>query len=119
MDVAGGSGASVVKLKSKSAPMLSGGSSVSWSVTEAAITVSVQDSEFAKSTSGSSVKLVGPPLTAAACVPLVAHESVYHEPVTFTGSLKVTATFAFVATPSAPPTGDVVVTDGALSPVQK
>ena len=52
----------------------------------------------AKSASGSMVKVVGPPLAVAVWAPLVAHEIEYHEPVTLTGSLKVTETFAAVAT---------------------
>src|SRR5919202_2763050 len=98
--------------------MVSGGSFVSWSLTLAAKTVTVQVSLAAKSEDGSSVKVVGPPLTVALCEPLVPQEIEYQEPLTFTGSLKVIETFAFTATSAAPFAGVVLETDGATSPWQ-
>ena len=111
----GVAGAAVVKLQTMSAAGWSGGSVVSWSETCAATIVTVQLSPAAKSESGSIVKVVGPPLAAAVWVPLVAHEIEYHEPVTLTGSLKVTETFAAVATSVASIPGEREVTDGAAS----
>src|SRR5919199_1051619 len=96
--------------------MVSGGSLVSWSLTFAAKTVTVQVSLDAKSAVGSSVKVVGPPLTAAVWEPLVPQEIEYQEPLTFTGSLKVIETLAFTATSVAPFAGVVLETDGATSP---
>src|SRR5919199_6363067 len=98
--------------------MVSGGSFVSWSLTFAAKTVTVQVSLVAKSTVGSSVKVVGPPLAVAEWPPLVPQEIEYQEPLTFTGSLKVIETFALVATSVAPFAGVVLATDGATSPWQ-
>src|SRR6476469_4578158 len=99
--------------------MLFGGSRTSWSVTSDARTVTVQLSENAKSTVGSSVHVVGPPLWAAACEPLVAQTIVYQALETFTGSANVIVMFVLKATSVAPASGDVAVTAGALSPVQK
>src|SRR4029079_8770674 len=99
--------------------MLFGGSSVSWSVTSEARTVTVQLSENAKSMAGSSVNVVGPPLCAAVCEPLVAQTIVYQALDTFTASLKVMVMSVLKATADAPASGDVAVTAGALSPVQK
>src|SRR6476646_7990371 len=95
--------------------MLSGGSEVSWSATFAAKIVTLHDSPSAKSVSGSSVNVVGPPETAAVWVPLDAQEIENHEPETFTGSLKVTVIFASAATPPAPFDGEVEATAGAVS----
>src|SRR6266498_6008733 len=95
--------------------MLSGGSSVSWSVTWLAITVTVHNSLYAKSVSGSNVKLVGPPLTAAGWLPLVAHKNVNQLPVTSTVSLKLIVILAAMATPIAPFDGVVLATAGAMS----
>ncbi len=111
----GAGGASVVKLKTKSPAMLSGGSMASWSVTCAAMTVTVQDSLFAKSRSGFSVKVVGPPETVAVCAPLEAQLIENHEPATFTASENVIATLAEVATFVAASAGFVDVTVGAAS----
>ena len=119
MNVGGGGGASVVKLNAKFPSMLFGGSTVSWSVTWAARTVTVQLSENAKSTVGSSVNVVGPPVWAAACEPLVAQPIVYQGLETSTGSLNVIVMSVLKATPVAPASGEVAVTAGALSPVQK
>src|SRR5437867_7310290 len=99
--------------------MLFGGSTVSWSVTSDARTLTVQLSEKAKSGVGSSVNVVGPPLCAAAWEPLVSQRIVYHEGETLSGSLKVMVMFVLNPTPTAPSSGDVAVTAGALSPVQK
>ncbi len=109
-------GEGVLKLKTWFAAIASGGSLVSWSVTFAATTVTVQVSFATKSVSGSSVNVCGPPVTAALCEPLVPHESVNHEPVTSTFSLKVTDTFAVTETSVAPAAGVVLVTVGAASP---
>jgi hypothetical protein len=68
-------GVSMVNEKTKLAAMLSGGSFVSWSVTEAAKTVTVQVSPFVKSVLGLIVKTLGPPVTTVSTtlrVPLVA-----------------------------------------------
>src|SRR5438876_10643308 len=117
MNVGGGGGASVVKLNAKFPSMLFGGSTVSSSVTWAARTVTVQLSENAKSTAGSSVNVVGPPVWAAACDPLVAQPIVYQGLETSTGSLNVIVMSVLKATPVAPASGEVAVTAGALSPV--
>src|SRR5690349_11493192 len=98
--------------------MLSGGSFASWSVTFAAMTFTAHVSPDAKSTDGSSVKVVGPPPAVAVCAPLELHEMSYQEPVTFTGSLKVIATFAPTGTPAAPSAGLVLATLGAVSALQ-
>src|SRR5438128_8237511 len=95
--------------------MVSGGSLVSWSDTFAAKTVTVQVSPWTKSVSGSRVKVVGPPLTAAVCPSLVPHEIEYQLPVTSTGSVNVIEMFASTATSVAPFAGDVLATAGAES----
>src|SRR4051794_16106728 len=110
-------GVAVVKLQESSAAIVSGGSTVSWSVTCAATIVTVQVSPAAKLVSGSSVKLCDPPLTAAACAPLVPHAIVYQPSETSTGSLKPTVTFASTATSAAPAVGPLLVTAGAASEV--
>src|ERR671935_237550 len=97
--------------------MLSGGSIVSWSATFAAKTVTVHVSEPAKSASGLSVKVVGPPLTAAVWPSLEEQEIENQLPVTFTGSLKVIVMLLFSATSPAPFAGFVLETVGAWSPV--
>src|SRR5919204_1048758 len=97
--------------------MLSGGSVASWSVTFAAKTVTVHVSEPAKSASGLSVKVVGPPLTAAVWPSLELHEIENQLPVTFTGSLKVIVMLLFSATLPAPSAGLVLETVGAASPL--
>ena len=99
--------------------MLFGGSSVSWSVTSEARTVTVQLSENAKSTAGSSVNVVGPPVWAAVCEPLVPQTIVYQALDTLTASLNVIVMSVLKPTSDAPASGDVAVTAGALSPVQK
>src|SRR4051794_15601393 len=113
---AAGAAAAVVKLKEKSADIVSGGSFVSWSLTFAATIVAVQDSLEAESEVGSRVKVVGPPVTAAAWVPDVAQTIENQEPVTLTGSVKVTERFEPTATSVAPFEGVVVCTAGAWSP---
>src|SRR5919204_4288498 len=95
--------------------MLSGGSFVSWSVTFAAKTVTVQVSPWTKSVPGWGVNVVGPPLTVALWPPLVPHEIEYQLPVTSTGSLNVIEMFALTATSVAPFAGVVLATDGAVS----
>src|SRR5919201_53054 len=98
--------------------MLSGGSFVSWSVTFAAKTVTVQVSPWTKSVPGSRVNVVGPPLTVALCPSLVPHEIEYQLPVTSTGSLNVIETFELTGTSVAPFAGVVLATPGAVSAVQ-
>src|SRR5438309_10741816 len=119
MNVGGGGGASVVKLNAKFPTMLFGGSTVSWSVTWAARTVTVQLSENAKSTVGSSLNVVGPPVWAAACEPLVVQPIVYQGLETSTGSLNVIVMSVLKATPVAPASGEVAVTAGAVSAGQE
>src|SRR5439155_3147621 len=119
MNVGGGGVASVVKLNAELASMLFGGSTVSRSVTSEASTVTVQLSENPKSTAGSRLNVVGPPLCVAVCEPLVAQLIVYQAVETSTGSLKVIAMLVLKETSVALFRGDVAVTAGALSPVQK
>src|SRR5687767_14979688 len=95
--------------------MVSGGSSASRSLTCAATTVTEQASLKAKSTSGSSVKVVDPPLCVAACEPVVAQEMSYQARAAFTGSLNLTTTFELRETCWAPLAGVVELTFGARS----
>src|SRR5262245_16506225 len=95
--------------------MLSGGSFASWSATRLATIVTVHSSLKPKSAVGSSVKVVGPPLTEAVCEPLLAQEIVYQLPDTLTASLNVTLTFELSGTPVAPFAGFVLLTLGAVS----
>ena len=60
--------------------------------------MTVQVSLPAKSVSGSSVKLVGPPLTVAACEPLAGQLIVNHVPLTVAGSLNVMPMFVLRGT---------------------
>src|SRR5215208_1909810 len=78
-------GATIEKLHASSTVIVSGGSFASWSETCDAVTVTVHVSPVAKFVAGSSVNVVGPPLTVAACEPLVAQAIVNQAPVTFTG----------------------------------
>src|SRR3712207_5933452 len=87
----------------------------STSLTPASSIVTVHDSFEAKSESGSSVYVVGPPLTVAVCVPDAAHEIVCHAPLTVTGSLKAMLMLLFAATSDAPFAGVVDATVGAGS----
>src|SRR5712691_1762294 len=114
MNVGGGGGSTVAKLHVSSPAMVSGGSIVSWSDTWAPTIVTVHVSPWTKLTSGSRANVVGPPETVAVWEPLVPHEIEYQAPVTFTGSLNVTATFASTATPVAPLAGERAVTVGAV-----
>src|SRR3954469_2828169 len=98
--------------------MLSGGSLASWSVTNAALTWTVTVSPCAKSVSGSTVHVDGPPFTTNVWFPVP-------EPVTgkdclvaFTASENVTPIVLVTATLMALSTGSVVETDGAASPPQ-
>src|SRR4051812_14810164 len=95
--------------------MLSGGSFASWSDTSAAYTVAVHVSSCAKSVSGSSVNVDGPPLTTAVWLPLDVHEMSYQVPAAVTGSEKVMLMLAPTSTPVAPSSGDVAVTAGGES----
>src|SRR5512132_439583 len=117
MGVAGAPHTSDVTVKLKTAPpaMLSGGSSVSWSATWGAKTVTVQVSPAPKSAVGSSENVVGPPETAAPCAPVVAHEMENQGSVRLTGSLNVIEMFAASATSVAPACGLVAVTAGGAS----
>ena len=108
-------------MKTWFASIVSGGSFASWSAACAAKTVVVQLSPGAKSAFGLTVNTVGPPLTAVSAtlrVPLVAQTIWNQLPLTFTGSLNVTVTFALRTTPVAPFAGPVVETDGAASMVK-
>src|ERR1041384_3956254 len=98
--------------------MASGGSLMSWSVTNVAWTVTVHVSLVVKSLVGSTVKVVGPPLTEALCPPLVAQEIAYQPSVTLTGSLNVSETFDVTETPLAPFAGGGELTVGAWSAPQ-
>ena len=104
-----------VKLKTWSAAMAFGGSSVSSSVTLAATTVTVHVSPPTKFAVGSSVKLPGPPDAVAGWLPLVAQLIEYQPSVTLTGSLKVIVRFAQDGTPVALAAGNVDATRGAES----
>ena len=95
--------------------MVSGGSSPSWSVTWEANTVSVHDSPIARVLAGSSVNVVGPPVTVAATLPVVEQSRVNHDGPTSTGSLNVTRRFAVVGKSVAALAGTVLVTLGAAS----
>jgi hypothetical protein len=88
---------------------------VSRSLTCVASIVVVQDSSGAKSASGSSVNVRGPPEATAVCAPLVVQRMSNHEPATATSSLKVRVMFASTATPVAPAAGVVASTRGASS----
>src|SRR5687767_4928053 len=92
----------VVNEKVASPAMLSGGSSASWSLTWLATTVTVHVSFDPKSVLTSSVNVVGPPETTAACVPVVVHATENHGSVTSTGSENVIETSRFRATFTAP-----------------
>ena len=104
-----------MKEKTRSAAIVSGGSSASVSLTPWSSTVTVQVSPTAKSVTGSSVYAASAPESANAWAPLVAHEIENDAADTVTGSLNVMPTFAVVATAVAPAAGVVLATDGALS----
>src|SRR5215471_9473339 len=76
------------------------------SETSVASTVTVQSSPRAKSTAGSSVYVVGPPLAVAVWSPLTSHEIVNQSPATVAGWLNVTVTFAPTGTSTVPPAGE-------------
>ncbi len=95
--------------------MAFGGSFVSWSVTCEPRMVRLQPSPVAKSVVGSSVNVVGPPVTATGCAPLVSHASPNPPSATSTGSLNVTVRFESTATSAALSAGVVDVTVGASS----
>src|SRR5689334_1487314 len=59
------------------------------------------------------VKVVGPPVTAAACAPVVVHEIVNAPAARSTGSLKTTPRLSAIGTFVAPSTGAMPVTVGA------
>src|SRR6188474_1730876 len=112
-----GPAGAVVNEALKFAAMVFGGSSVSRSVTWFAVTVTVQDEPAGRSTIGSSVKTVGPPLRVNAWLPTTEQVSAKAAAGAETGSLKVTVTFAPPPTSVAPFAGVVERTDGAASAV--
>src|SRR5690349_6142435 len=92
--------------------MASGGSLVSTSLTRDAVTVRVQ--EPARSSTGSTVQVVGPPVTEKAAAPLVEQSSEIAASARVTGSLKVTV--GFTVPGAVPPVAGVTaVTVGASS----
>src|SRR5204862_113690 len=97
---------------------LGGGSLLSLSLTCAASTVAVHSSPLPKSVFGSTVHVVGPPLTVTVCAPVLAQLTVTELLVIVTGSLNVTLRFVFVATVTEPLVGVTAVTDGAASMVK-
>src|SRR5436190_19407825 len=99
--------------------MLSGGSNASVSVICAASAVTVQVSPAVKSTVGSIVHVVGPPLCANASALEVAQEIVNDAAVALTGSLNVTVTLVLEVWLVAPFVGVVAVTVGAASTVNE
>ena len=107
--------AATVKLKTWFATIAFGGSSVSWSVTLAAKTVSVQVSPLAKFAVGSSVKLPGPPDAVAEWDPVVAQLIENQPSVTSTGSVNVIVRFAHDGTPVPLAEGNDEATRGAES----
>ena len=82
----------VVNRTTPSAAISFGGSMVSRSVTLAPTIVQVHDSFDENSVVGSSVKLVGPPVTVAAWAPLDAHEIENQSSATSTGCPATCAT---------------------------
>src|SRR5262245_5451914 len=91
--------ASVVNEKSKSAAMVSGGSTVSTSLTWFATTMTEQSVPSGRSASGFSViDEPGEPLSVNAVGVPVGHASVNAPAEAVTGSLKVTMMFVFTAT---------------------
>src|SRR6185295_1747986 len=114
---------SVVKVKTKFAVMLSGGSPASTSVTFDATTVTVQTVPTGKSDVGSRTKLLTPPgatgVTLKATGVATGHSTVNAvESRIFTFSLKLIVMLVFVATWVAPLVGIVVVTEGGVSIVK-
>ena len=107
---------SVVNENEASEAIASGGSTVSRSVTSAAVTVTVQVSPRAKSPSGSSVRAAPPDasVTVAWWVPLVVQEIEYQPAAVSTGSEKLMATSASTAMSVASAAGVVAVTVGAV-----
>ena len=95
--------------------MLFGGSSPSVSATPTLSTTTVQVSACAKSASGSSVNVVGPPPSANVCGPLTSHEIENAAALAVTDSLNVTEIAAFWATSTAFDPGTVLATVGAAS----
>src|SRR5262245_6912424 len=81
----------------------------------AATMVTVQCSPGVKATAGWSVKVMGPPITVATCVPLSTQSSVNQAPLTVTASLNVTVTSVLAGTFVAPSAGMVLETNGAAS----
>src|ERR1044071_8053189 len=111
MNVAGSPHASMVENVTAASAVM-GWSTPSVSATSGWWTVSVQVSLDCRSVAGSSVNVVGPPLTVSACAPLRPHDKVNAVGATVTGSLKVTERLAASATPAAPAAGPVLATGG-------
>ena len=103
-----------VNVEAKSAAMLSGGSSESASLTRSLSTVSVQASPSTRFAAGSTVNVVGPPVTSVSTVPLTEQTRLTAPPASETGSLKVTVgvTAAWAVAPFA---GVTDATVGAVS----
>src|SRR5947207_447157 len=100
--------------------MLSGGSTASTSLIWFAITFTAQVVPSGTSEVGSSViDEPGEPLTLKLFADPVGHSNVNELPLTVTDSLKLTTTFVFTATWSAPSAGEVLDTLGAASAVVK
>ena len=108
-------GAAAMKLMAWLAAIVSGGSSVSWSVTWSPMTRKVQVSSAVNVPSGSRSYVLELALTVKVAVwaPLVAQLSVNQVPATSTGSVNVTDRLASSATPVAPSVGVVDWTAGA------
>src|SRR5436190_968739 len=111
-------GLSVVNDQTKFASMLSGGSLLSLSLTCAANTVAVHSSPLPKSVFGSTVHVVGPPLTVTVCAPEVPQLMSKLAPAALTDSSKLIVTFVFDVRSVAPFAGVVELTDGAASTVK-
>src|SRR5215203_5511308 len=115
MATVGGGGDAVMNLHEGLPTTVSGGSS--WSETCPPATTTPQVDVAGKSVVGSSVKVVGPPLTVAGWSPS-GHVIANQVPVTLTGSLNVIVTLLSSATPVALSAGVVAVMKGAASPEQ-
>src|SRR5829696_1181104 len=117
MATIGGGGDAVMNLHEGLPTTVSGGSTASWSETWPPATTTPQVDVAGKSVVGSSVKVVGPPLTVAGWSPS-GHVIANQVPVTLTGSLNVIVTLLSSATPVALSAGVVAVMKGAASPEQ-
>lgn len=112
-------GASVVKLKTSLASMVSGGSALSTSLILAATTVTLQVSPTGRSLIGLISALVAPELLSVKALALpVGHSSTNDDVLKFTFSLKLMTILLLVATLVAPSAGIVLVTLGGASVVK-